>query len=842
MEDSSLHFKVHPSVVYQLGESLISDAMQAIIELVKNSYDADASYSKVIIDTQGITKPEDSFFKDEEGGVITVEDDGCGMNLGDLKNGWLTISNRQKQQVKKERKTTDKGRTPLGDKGLGRLGVQKLGKNLEIYTKKNDKDKQAYHIGFSWLDFTISEKLENVSVQLQKTSYQKANGTKIVISGLMEPGLWKIEKENQERKGKKKNNQETIIEKLKKELSRLISPYKEIRDFTVYIEIDNKGIDLIEISDSVRNNALLRYKFDFNGKKLIVSGKAKLDYFLPTKRDDLSLFQKIVKGDNGNQFYRYLENQNFARQYNLKKSKNKVWYIDFLYHRTFSEIDKVEYIESKKIASPGPFFGEIDSFNLNFYDDDEQHIFDKKSEYKQVIKGISGIRVYRDGFAIRVDQDWLGLGTQQTSGGSFYGLRPMNTLGFVSLTARDNMDLEETTDREGFKDTSYYRNFFLLMQEFIKFAGNIQEDLRRAWLEFKKLYKESEAHIDSQVTIADITQTLKRKLGNAPDYKSNINVFKERILRNKSASDKTLEELKAADEISPALRKKAVDVLEQFKPLLDETNNTLDRLGDYLKELEALGSLPGIINDRVNNLRHQMEMVYESIALGLTAEALSHEINNIMDQLSRRAKAIKVDLDKRNITDRNILIFIEYVKTAVIGLQKQMSFLSPTLRYVRENRQEIVLNNFINELIEYYKERMGNYAIVIKFLDMDSMPFKIKINKGKLIQIIDNLVLNSEYWLKEDIKHEKIKKGIIEIKMESPFIQIYDYGRGIDPSVESILFQPFISTKHNGRGLGLFIVKQLLDSEGCSIELLPDRNKRNHLYKFQIDLRGVIDE
>jgi signal transduction histidine kinase len=502
----------------------------------------------------------------------------------------------------------------------------------------------------------------------------------------------------------------------------------------------------------------------------------------------------------------------------------------------------VEYIESKKIASPGPFFGEIDAFNLNLYDDDEQHIFDKKSEYKQIIKNISGIRVYRDGFAVRVDQDWLGLGTQQTSGGSFYGLRPMNTLGFVSLTARDNMDLEETTDREGFKDTSYYRNFFLLMQQFIKFAGNIQEDLRRAWLEFRNLQKESEANINSQVTIADITLTLKKKLSNAPDYKSNINVFKERIFRNKSASDKILEELKVTGEISPELRKKAVDVIEQFKPLLDETNNTLDRLGDYLKELESLESLPGVINDRVNSLRHQMEMVYESIALGLTAEALSHEINNIIDQLSRRAKAIKVDLDKRNIIDRNILIFIEYVKSAVIGLQKQMSFLTPTLRYVRENRQEIILNDFINELIEYYTERMGNNAIVIKPIVLDSIPFKIKVNKGKLIQIIDNLVLNSEYWLKEDIKKEKLKKGNIAIEIKSPFIQIYDNGRGIDPSVENTLFQPFISTKVNGRGLGLFIVRQLLDSEGCSIELLSDRNKRNHLYKFQIDLRGVIDE
>jgi C4-dicarboxylate-specific signal transduction histidine kinase len=62
--------------------------------------------------------------------------------------------------------------------------------------------------------------------------------------------------------------------------------------------------------------------------------------------------------------------------------------------------------------------------------------------------------------------------------------------------------------------------------------------------------------------------------------------------------------------------------------------------------------------------------------------------------------------------------------------------------------------------------------------------------------------------------------------------------------VENTLFEPFVSTKAagKGRGLGLFIVKQLLDSEDCFIELLSDRNARKRLYKFRIDLKGVINE
>jgi len=838
MDKLSLHFEVHPSVVYQLGESLITDSMVAIIELVKNSYDADASYSKVVIDTQGVTKQNDSYFEQEEGGIITIEDDGCGMNLDDLQNGWLTISNRQKLDIKLKKETTKKGRTPLGDKGLGRLGVQKLGKNLEVYTKK--KGERGYHIGFSWSDFTSTERFENVEVKLDEITFTKQSGTKIVISGLMEPELWKDEKGKQEKR-KQIERQSSIIERLKNELSCLISPYKEIRDFTVYIEIDGKVIDLIEISDSVRNNSLLRYKINFDENNLLVSGETKLDYFLPNKKDDIIVFHDTVIKDNGVNFFKFLEKQKYSNIYKIKRSTSKKWFIEFKFEKTFSEIDKVEYIDNDKIANPGSFFGEVDAFNLNLYDE-EQHIFDQKSEYRDIIKKMSGIRVFRDGFAIRVDADWLGLGKQQTIGGSFYGLRPLNTLGFISLTARNNMKLEETTDREGFKDTSYYRNFFLLLSEFIKFSGKIQEDLRRSWNEFRKEYQESSSGVDTKDTIADITKTIKKVLAEASNHEKSIHIFKKQISKTESASTKIAETLVKKKEVPSELREQTTDLLNQFKPILNESKNNLDRMGDYLSELNSLKNLPNIIDGRIENLHQQMEIMYESVALGLTAEALAHEINNITDHLTVRSKAIKVDLSKRKITDGNVLEYIEYVYSAVMALQKQMSFLSPTLRFVREKRTEIVIDDFINEIIIYFIERWDNIPISIRVIKKSNIPFTVRINKGKLIQIIDNLILNSEYWLKEDIRQGNISEGIINIFISPPYIDISDNGRGIDPNVEMTLFDPFVTTKAKGRGLGLFIVKQFLSSEGCNIELLPERNEKKHLYKFQLDLKGIIYE
>ena len=109
---SRFHFDIHASVVLQLGDTLISDVAQALVELVKNSYDADASYAKVIIDTES-KAGEQSFYPDAVG-YISIEDDGIGMDEATIRRGWLTVSNSPKREMKRLGLTTERGRTPLG--------------------------------------------------------------------------------------------------------------------------------------------------------------------------------------------------------------------------------------------------------------------------------------------------------------------------------------------------------------------------------------------------------------------------------------------------------------------------------------------------------------------------------------------------------------------------------------------------------------------------------------------------------------------------------------------------------------------------------------------------------
>jgi signal transduction histidine kinase len=177
-------------------------------------------------------------------------------------------------------------------------------------------------------------------------------------------------------------------------------------------------------------------------------------------------------------------------------------------------------------------------------------------------------------------------------------------------------------------------------------------------------------------------------------------------------------------------------------------------------------------------------------------------------------------------------------------LRKQLSHLTPSLRYLRDKREYIPLKEFFNEVEDYYSARFKSEAIKMKLIPRNARGFTLYLNRGKLLQIIDNLFLNSEYWLEEDIRRKRIKQGVISVELDKPFVRISDNGRGIDPEVEGTLFEPFITTKGpgQGRGLGLFVVKQLLDSEGCTITLMPERNQdgNGRLFKFAIDFTGGL--
>lgn len=126
---------------------------------------------------------------------------------------------------------------------------------------------------------------------------------------------------------------------------------------------------------------------------------------------------------------------------------------------------------------------------------------------------------------------------------------------------------------------------------------------------------------------------------------------------------------------------------------------------------------------------------------------------------------------------------------------------------------------------------------------IDGDNFDVRMNQGRLSQTIDNLINNSEYWLLDTLRTQDIESPSIHIKMDCPYLFIWDNGKGVHRTIEHSLFDPFVSRKGEGkgRGLGLFICSQLLGSERCSISLSDDRNEYGNRYKFVVDLTNVVE-
>jgi signal transduction histidine kinase len=165
-----MHFKFSPSILRRLGEELIPNPDQGILELVKNSYDADATVCEIeLLNTEDL------------GGTIVISDNGMGMDLETLQNGWLVIGKSEKESVSDR---TELGRLRVGAKGLGRLAALRLGNRVELTTCPKSEPNTEYFVSICWDDFDAVNSVEEVFLSPTINSTKSKQGTKILISNL----------------------------------------------------------------------------------------------------------------------------------------------------------------------------------------------------------------------------------------------------------------------------------------------------------------------------------------------------------------------------------------------------------------------------------------------------------------------------------------------------------------------------------------------------------------------------------------------------------------------------------------------------------------------------------
>ncbi len=821
--------------MYELFSPLYADNLH---------YDADSDYADIIIKPhETCSDPKYPLNYKDHNGYILINDNGDGMDEKEIINGWLKISLSKKKLMKLNGATTPSGRTPLGDKGLGRLSTQRLADKLELFTQKESD--VPYHVFFNWNDFNEDTLLSKVSVTINELpqKFQPSKGTTLLLSDIKESDVWTG----------------VTGDKIRAKLSQLISPVKSKKPFKVYFKVGDKSFDLEAINEDIKRLAISQYSFTYSENKFILLGKIKL---AKLRGNDRANYAHLIESDSGNAFFKWLtdeknkDNLNYLR---LKYCGEKGVFIEFklvtkippldgsaTVEQITSEVDKDgNLIKRLVFAHPGNFKGKIDEYE--FVKDLDisgvKDIFENFDSYKQFIQNQTGIRVYRDGFGIRPfgldGDDWLKLSEGQTSGSSFYGMRPGNVIGFISISAKANQNLKEKTDREGFIDNPYSRNFNLILSQLVlEEVNEILENIKRSYNSYRKKYGIDQTGLSN---LSSALAAIKKTGGEAEALVEEVKNLENNLLSVREAASSLI--LKITQKDKTFLKDEEVaKMIKEIESSFFEAKKTIDKLNTLLPQASILKNAIHILEPQIETLTEQVTEFTELAGLGLIAESLSHEIDNILDRLLTQAKRFSDYLKKENIKNKETYVFIENVNTAISGLRKQISHLSPSLRYIRESKDIISVNEFLRELETFYRDRLLANAIKIK-LDVNSAKnFEIVFNRGKLTQVFDNLLLNSEYWSKERRKTNKSFSSEIVIRNRNPFIHVFDNGFGIEPNVESRIFQPFVTTKPKnvGRGLGLYITQQLLENYGCDIVLLPDQNKYGKRYIFQLNFSNAI--
>ncbi len=397
-------FKVTPRILSHLGEDLIKNDSIALLELVKNAYDACANTCIV-----------NFIFQDDKLNKIIIKDDGCGMSLYTIENVWLVVGTANKLN---KIELNSCGRVPLGEKGIGRLGVHKLGKEIRLITKTG-KDKEVF-VGIDWKKLDSVDSIDDFKIYIEENNvpscFQESTGTKIIISKL------------------KHEWDKKQLRNVYRSINSLNSPFgdgidKKSDSFRVFVKSNSANIfQGLPNFEEIKDAALYFAKCKLENDKIV-----DIRYeFKPWKSLNKIQAGRVKVTEDFNDFDLSLKTYERRKEIPIDLSVHKIGAIEF----------EVAIFD---------FDGQIFSY-----------VNTEKTSIKNYLKENGGIRVYRDGVRVydygEKENDWLGIDLRRVHkvGGN---ISNHIVIGAVKLNRLDSRDLKEKTNREGFVENKAYHAF-----------------------------------------------------------------------------------------------------------------------------------------------------------------------------------------------------------------------------------------------------------------------------------------------------------------------------------------------------------------------------------------------
>lgn len=562
--EKQVSFKPRARLMPQIGDQLIKNESIALLELVKNSYDADAL--EVLVEMTNVDKPKI--------GKIIVKDNGDGMNLKIIEDSWMEIGTDNKKNLLEKyianNRKSSLGRLPMGEKGIGRFGVHKLGNKITLITRMLKQKEVVVQI--DWTVFEKFDYLEQVPITIIErepeyfTGEQK--GTCIEITELK--CAWT--------RGKLRDVYRSIMS--------LQSPFTSIQSFDVKFETNHKdwlaGLMTIE---QVKNGALF-----FADVKIEADEIVELNYeFRPWKVLN-KLEEKHV-------------NRAHIEMYREEKENNK---------KVIKKINLSDYNIGKVHIKLMIF--DLDNTILNYGVTDIKGL-------REYLKNNGGIAVYRDNIRIYEygdsGNDWLQLESKRINAPGTT-LSSKITIGAIYLDRQDSNGLIEKTNREGFVENEAFEEFrfaIICAIEKIQTLRNIDKDL------LKKYYGPSgkaepvlssiedlKILVDKNIEDVKLRNVIHKSLRNIEvDYKNITDIYIRSASAGLSLSvviheiEKIIAELKVAIDDG--------DSTEHVKNLITDLSRVTEGYASVIKsKKQSMVNICELIDDSLFNVKYRLKV------------------------------------------------------------------------------------------------------------------------------------------------------------------------------------------------------------------------------------------
>ncbi|MDR3680521.1 MAG: ATP-binding protein [Flavipsychrobacter sp.] len=470
IQNHSISFRPKAHILILLGEELIKNPVMAIYELIKNGYDADAKSINVTF--HNIDRIDDA--------LIEIRDSGTGITAEVLENVWFEPGTDFRKPVNNDGVRTLKrspvyNRIPMGEKGVGRFAVHKLGNKIKLISRParvilDDKGKflrtepfdYEITVNIDWRRFSQSRYLEDVSIEWVKNTesstffFQESHGTFIQVSSLKEE--WT----------------RGMARQLKKQTLSMVSPKNDSSKFRIDLDFGNWWLNNIPETPVLLNLAPYKltafvdadykmtfdYEFSLAGNKEV--GSRIIDKNLPS--DQKSKYERNIRGEVIPFLRESLEQQEYEKPV-------------------------IENIVAEFEAAELPF-GNI-MLEIYSYDLDSSSLRDVTNSPKiirDLLKDHSGIKVFKGDLRVYdygdPGNDWLGLDIKRVNNKEWFSNNQI--IGYVYLDAETSGALVEKTNREGFIHNAAYESFIVVLEYILSSFKAERFSDRQRWLKFNQ--------------------------------------------------------------------------------------------------------------------------------------------------------------------------------------------------------------------------------------------------------------------------------------------------------------------------------------------------------------------